>query len=583
MCGIYGSYRLRKDDAALSDLYSFRYRGPDHSGYVQIDDLFLGNNRLAVIDLDARSNQPLRTEDERYYIVFNGEIYNYKELRDSLKAEGVVFSTDSDTEVVLKLFAREGKASFSRLSGMFAIALYDQQEKILTLARDHVGMKPLYYVHQKGEGFSFSSELKGLASSLQAHRISAQSFSLGSVLGYIPSPHTIFSDVFKLEKSTVLEYDLRADEISFSAIGINTEQSMAKTDEELAAVIEKAVLSHLVADAPVGLCFSGGTDSSLIAAILKKNKINLKSYSIVMPHKDEDAHYITSIGEELGLKPTVLNFDVAEFDEGLMMVHEKIDEPTIDSSMIAMYMLSKMAGKEVKVLLSGEGADEFFYGYERHKALRNYRFLKPGLFVRTILCAPIPTIYKRKILKIVAAIRRDGALLYLLETSKRPIIDRSWLPAIEVLLRSAAPLRLDEDHYLENDLLRKMDFATSYASVEGRMPFLDKTVIAAARNFAQEKELERVGKASLKRVLTQFLRTQNVYRGKSGLGLDQERIFNESQYFKPFLANALEGLKTLPEIHRLLPQETAEELIKTAPYYAFFLYSYWCTIKNLKL
>ncbi|MAZ30456.1 asparagine synthase (glutamine-hydrolyzing) [bacterium] len=582
MCGIYGSVGLRTEAQATADLQSFAYRGPDHSGMYCDGEVCLGNNRLAIIDLDERANQPLHSSDGRYVIVFNGEIYNFRALRASLEAAGSTFTTNSDTEVVLETFIRKGVGAFGAFRGMFAVAIYDTQLRTLTLARDHVGMKPLYYYHDGDQRFGFSSELKGLAHVLSRSQLSADAFTIASALGYVPSPLTPYENVFKLERGSVLTFELASGRYRIQDDLFDLSPSEVASPAALQTVFDDAVLRHLVSDAPVGLFFSGGNDSSLIAASLKRQGISLNAYSIIMEHKTDDAAFIDSIGAALDVSPHKLHFNSAQFETALMAVHQQIDEPTIDSSMLAIYALAKIAQTDVKVVLSGEGADEFFFGYSRHLRLARQQARAAVGAVRGINRLPFSNLTKKRLLRLVANVRSAGYLSYLLDTAKGDSL-LGWEAALTLFADAGvSPHNLDELVYLENDLLRKMDFATAYASIEGRMPFLDVEVIRAARNFTKDFTDTQCTKHVLKEILAEQVGHQAAYRSKSGLGLAQRTFFSDSDYFMEHLRIALRELRSIEQFAGLVTPLSADELVAHYPYHAYLNFTYWCTIQNLE-
>jgi len=582
MCGIFGTVNLRKEEQAEDDLRTFKYRGPDDTGYVYDKNVFIGNNRLSVIDIRDCSNQPLISADKKVSLVFNGEIYNYKAVRAELESSGVSFVTDSDTEVVLKTYEHWGKDGLCRLSGMFALALHDKNRMEIILARDKAGMKPLYYYYELGKGISFSSEMKGLIPSVTQPSLSRLSFKLATALGYVPSPLTLYDNVFKLERGKMLTYDINTHKISSIVTILDHKTEPVCNLIDLKETIEQSVLSHLVSDAPVGLFFSGGNDSALIAAVLNKYGVSLKTYSIILDNKPEDQKYINSIGEQLGLKPTKLIFGTDKFDESLEVVDDLIDEPTLDSSMLAIYSLAKRASEDVKVVLSGEGADEYFFGYERHLQLATLGSSACSINTDLIEKLPITQSSKVRLLKKMSIVLSGGYTNYLCQINKSSSFV-GWKEATDIFKRSGLkPLHLDQAFYLENDLLRKMDFATSYASVEGRMPFLDPTVISASINFESNLTEKNVTKYALKEILASYIGREKAYRSKSGLGLPQVQLFKSSGIYRERLQVAVTELSKIPEFDGLLPECEVEKLCDRYPYYSFLLYTYWCSIRNLK-
>lgn len=580
MCGIFGVTNHTDEASALKALKSFAYRGPDHTGYVMEKGVFLGNNRLSIIDLDERSNQPQFSADKRISIVFNGEIFNFRQLKMTLSSLGHIFKTESDTEVLLHLYEQYGESFVTMLRGMFAIALFDKPKNKIVLLRDHAGIKPLYYT-TKGGRFIFSSELKGITAIEKDLRLSRYSFTLASGLGYIPSPYTLYEEVYKLPAGASLTYDLSSQALEVKRDSFINAESEIRDPNALAELVEEKVLSHLVGDVPVGLFFSGGTDSSLIAAILKKHNISLKTYSIIMGNKPEDAEYIEKIGKHLDLNMHKAVFGVEEFDAALKVVKGKLDEPTLDSSLLALYHISKIASQEVKVVLSGEGADEFFFGYPRARALVDMGSGKRSLaFLDPLYNSNIPFKGKRRIFLMLYKYFGDPYSYYLAATTDR-LNTLGWAQWRELFRENRfKPLELDQHYYLENDLLRKMDLATSYTSIEGRVPFLDADIISASRNFCLDFKNGTMLKPVLKKMLTQYLPSELVYRGKSGLGLQVRKIFKVSTIFKNDFEAALVFLRAQEEFRGLVPDTQSDKLALESPYYSFLLLTYYYAIKN---
>lgn len=547
MCGIIGinekNTRLVKEASS-----SFSYRGPD--AYADYADSYitLGHHRLSVIDTDHRSDQPFWDDKKEIGVVYNGEIYNFKELKSHLLKK-YDFRTTSDTEVLVYAYREWGVKMTEHIQGMFALALYDSNLKKVFLMRDHRGIKPLYYCVKDGF-FAFASEIKGITHILRSKGISLEfnkdAIDLYITFGYIPSPYTMYKDIHRLPKASYLEYDLR-DNVIVSRGEYNISYKKITSIDDFQKLLEEKVLAHLAADVPVGVFFSGGTDSSLIAAILHKHNINLETFSVDINYKTDDAHYFKKISEHLGIKSHSYSFGIKEFEEVYKEVMDKIDEPTSDNSIFPTYFVSKKASEKVKVVLSGEGGDEFFYGYPRSLVLNNlneradYRI---SLFDILFFITPSFTL-KNHIFQKLFVLFKKPVSYYLLHMS--PARDkatlRGWIKAKkEFQKRRLKPLAFDQEFYLEDDLLRKIDLAASYASIEGRVPLLDIDIIKNADYFEDEKLEGGVLKAFLKKVLSGYLPKELVYRSKSGFGVNMATFFKESAYLKSDLLKAIEFL-----------------------------------------
>lgn len=393
MCGITGVFafnlvgKFSKINVAAATA-SLAHRGPDaHDVYVD-EWVCLGHRRLSVIDTREIANQPLWDPTERWCIVFNGEIFNFKELREGLRARGITFRTESDTEVLLHLYIHYGEACLNQLNGFFAFCVYDKQEQELFIARDRYGVKPLYYLHDDDK-FLFGSELQSIVAYGVKKDIDYDSLYTYLQLNYIPAPHTIFRVVKKLMpghwlriKSGALTiqsyYEIPFDRNNLSTIGY--EDALAR----FRLLLGEAVQQRLVSDVPLGAFLSGGIDSSVITALARRHKPDLQTFSIGF--KDEkffdETAYAQVVSKHVGTKHTAFMLSNAEMSAHLHNILDSIDEPFADSSAIAVYMLSRETRKQATVALSGDGADELLGGYNKHAAF--YRALHPGLAEKTV-------------------------------------------------------------------------------------------------------------------------------------------------------------------------------------------------------
>ncbi len=545
MCGLLGTVGLSAQAFACG-LPTIAYRGPDFTGEWSEGDVTLGHHRLAIVDLDRRSHQPFHYH--HYAIIFNGEIYNHEELRRTHLADHT-FTTTSDTETILHLYERYGRDMLPLLSGMFAFVIHDREQKTLFLARDHAGIKPLYYYVQDGK-LVCASEAKAILSVLAANGvhpdIRRDLLPAYFTFGYIPSPDSLYAGVQKLPAghSAIFSLEKRSLEMPV-AFSVNVAPAPA-TEEEAYALIEKKILSHLMADVPVGLFFSGGTDSSLIAAVLQKHNIQLKTYSVRMTHKPDDARYFEAISKQLSLTSQVVDFGVSEFDALYEEITSKIDEPIHDTSLFPTYFICRLAAKDVKVVLSGEGGDEFFLGYKRQKELMRLAARTSPSFLSYVYRST-PELRGKNTLMLALSKKIDPYLYYLLATgiSAHP---KNLFAAYRKLLGNQ-PLELDRTWYLENDLLKKLDIATSFASIEGRVPLVDSAVIAVARRFENRAFDNGVSKALLKRMLARYIPQELVYRGKSGFSIAPTTLLTTSPILKervPVALNYLRGLECWP-------------------------------------
>lgn len=583
MCGIIG---INEDNPEIVGRASslFSYRGPDASLQFSDSMMTLGHHRLSIIDVDHRSNQPFWDDKREVSIVYNGEIYNFKELRGSLSGKHK-FRTTSDTEVLIYAYKEWGREMLERIEGMFAFAIYDKRNNTIFLARDHQGIKPLYYYTKDGI-FIFSSESKGILKILKEKGIDVafnkRAIDLYFVFGYIPSPYTLYEGIHKLPKKSYLEYDLKKRTISIID-KYKTSYRRVNSIEEYRELIEEKVLSHLISDVPIGIFFSGGTDSSLIAAILHKYNIDLETFSVRIDYKSEDANYFKKISNHLKIKSNVYNFDKEEFDEIYQEVMEKMDEPSYDNSIFPTYFVSKKAAEKVKVVLSGEGGDEFFYGYPRSlilKMLNNKRDYHISFLDYLFFMTPCFEL-KNFIFERLFVLFKKPVSYYILRVSPaRDIVTlRAWkIAKKEFKERNIRPLEFDQEFYLENDLLRKIDFATSYASIEGRVPLLDIEIVENSKNFEEQMLEGGILKAFLKKILAAYLPDELVYRGKSGFGLNMTQLFKESKYLRGDLVKAIDCLKEKNILS--LSVRDIDDSINRYPHYCFSLIALYRVIIN---
>jgi len=576
MCGIIGITEKNEELVRVAG-ETMAHRGPDAFGIFSDERVTLGHNRLSIIDLDARSNQPMQAGD--CTIVFNGEIYNFKELKSQLQKLGHKFKTESDTEVLLLAYKQWGKELTAKVEGMYAFAIYDAAQEKLILCTDHANMKPIIYA-RAGKKLLFASEMRAILAMQGANlEIDREGLGLYYAFGYIPAPYTLYKSICRLPKRAWFVYDLNTDILHKE---IYPERPPRKVSEnELHKLLEQAVQKHLVADVPVGVFFSGGTDSSLIVAILKKLGIKLETFSVKVAGRPEDAKHFEKISKHLDVKAHAYNFGVKEFDELYPEVMQKIDEPLYDNSLIPTHFIARRARERVTVVLSGEGGDEYFGGYARSLSLA--RMGQPaldssvGFFEQIFFLLPAFR-GKNKLFEWIFATLRRPAAFYLLTMSpaKSLLTWKEWQAAKRHIVTQVQSSRsLDAGLYLPGDLMRKLDMATMYCSLEGRMPLLDAGVISAAQ--ALPWDLVET-KSALKKILAQYLPADLVYRGKQGFGLLLPELFEKSKYLRTDLSCAIEYLNAHGMLPRKMPAQ--KTLISRYPHFSFALISLYHALRN---
>ncbi len=569
MCGICGILNLSLEPAAhlgridaMSE--SIVHRGPDSHGKFELPYLALAIRRLSIIDL-ATGDQPLSNETGDVTLVFNGEIYNYRELREQLLARGHRFRTQADGEVIAHLYEDEGPEFVHRLNGMFAIALWDDRSKRLVLVRDRAGEKPLYY-WRGGGALVFGSEIKSLLAYPGVSReINREALTEYFFYGYFPSPSSVFAEIKKLpaahtmvaERGEVrlkpfwqLKDHLRPPgEPEVSPRG---EESIA---EELRGKLRDAAISRLVSDVPLGVFLSGGVDSStLVATMSELTPGNVNSFSVAFPHKTfNEEPYAECVARHFNTKHHVFIADDRAMREALDFLSGQLDEPVADPAVIPTYLLSKFARSEIKVALSGEGSDELFGGYPTHIGarlagyyLRLPRFLRRQFFERLSGLLPVSAgavplgFFFRRFL---AHAGRDAAERHQiwfgmfnpaeLDQLLRPEWRGARAPSETVFAPLARVLEgaqfeddvakllfLDFRMYLEDNLLVKIDRASMACSLELRTPFLDHRLIEYAAGLPSALKVRRFRlKHILKRAVEKWLPREIVHRQKRGFSV----------------------------------------------------------------
>jgi asparagine synthase (glutamine-hydrolysing) len=388
MCGIVGFQgKINQKEQVLSDMMqSIKHRGPDDEGTAFVEDVSMGHVRLSIIDIKY-GHQPMYTKDNRYTLVFNGEIYNFIELRQFLNSKGYVLQTNSDSEVILYMYAEYGKDLVNYLNGMFAFAIYDNIEKTLFLARDHFGIKPLYYTTSNGR-FIFGSEIKALLKHPEIKVVPNQkSISEYVTFQFVLNSDTLFEDIYKLEPAHyMIVKDSRIIEkkeywkIRFTIDESKTEEQFA---DELLVLLEKSLSMQIRSDVPVGAHLSGGIDSSTVAVLATNNYIG-KFQTFTGGFKDgelyDETRYAKIISDFIGSEYHEIFPDSNDFINLIEKLIYHMDEPGAGPGIFPQYMVSKLASEHVKVVLGGQGGDEVFGGYARYAVAYLEQCLKGAIF-----------------------------------------------------------------------------------------------------------------------------------------------------------------------------------------------------------
>ncbi len=564
MCGIAGFVGEARGDApGVLDrmVASLHHRGPDDRG-VHHDParaVYLGHTRLSILDHGGGA-QPMTTADDRLHIVFNGEIYNHRELRADLEKLGHRFASDhSDTEVLLHAYREWGEDLVSRLNGMWAFALYDRGAGRLMLSRDRFGQKPLYYAEPRAGEIVFASELGALRLHPEiSGALSARAVHKYFGYGYVPAPHSILEGVSKLRAGANLVFPLgggRGRVSQYWRFALEPEPNFegamrAARDEALREKLERAVSRRLVADVPVGVFLSGGIDSSAItAAAVHLREGDLDSFSIGFddPSFDESGPAARA-ASHFGTRHHMRCFTRGELERLAPGVAADLDEPMADPSLLPTAMLSQIAREHVTVALGGDGADELLAGYDPFRALalaRYYARIVPRPVHRAIrwLAARLPVAHHNmsfgfRLNRTLAGLSHPEPLWnarWMAPLSPAEIAELTSLPvdeeelyseAIEAYDRARHPspvahtLQFFTELYLQNDILAKVDRASMRCGLEVRSPFLDIELVDFVRRLPlQEKFARGRTKWMLKRALAPWLPREIIERPKKGFGI----------------------------------------------------------------
>lgn len=511
MCGINGIISSLQDHSLTNVLSSMNdliiHRGPDQDGFFNYENrVFMAMRRLSIIDLSS-GKQPISNEDNTITIVFNGEIYNYIELRNKLINNGISFKTNSDTEVVLKMYEFYGRDFLKELDGMFAFSIYDKKLDVVFIARDFFGEKPLYYT-KKDNKFIWASELKSIVKALPAMPIiDKTSLNLFLQLTYIPAPYTIYEDIFKLEANHYLEFNCK--DFSFQIYEIDQNfksySNISKTEAEKLThdMVQESVRSRSIADVSLGTFLSGGVDSSIISLCLaQQSNTKVETFSIGFDEKSFDETEKSRIVAKL-INSNHHEFIISEKDlsENIDKIILNFDEPFADSSALASYLVSSKTKEYVTVALTGDGGDEIFGGYNKYYMGRlneKYTSFVPKLLhsnlnklVDSILTSKNDKRGNRfKLNKLLKAINYEGDFYYNIislgfhENEVREILNlNKYVESPLAYYKSKIGDRnktlndfrkIDKIISLEGDMIVKVDRTSMLTSLECRAPFLNK-------------------------------------------------------------------------------------------------------------
>ncbi|MDD9897555.1 MAG: asparagine synthase (glutamine-hydrolyzing) [Candidatus Melainabacteria bacterium] len=608
MCGIAGFTNFNESDydksqviTAMCDVLS--HRGPDEWGQHHVDAVSFGHTRLSIVGL-SDGQQPMTEVQGELSITFNGEIYNYKELKDDLVKDGYEFKTKSDTEIILAMYRKHGTDCFAHFNGMFALAIWDKRKQELVMARDRAGKKPLFYYLDQGD-IVFSSELKSLVKHPRfKKKLSAKGLHKFMTFEYIPGPCTIFEDTYKLEAGQfmVLTKDHIYKDFYWNYPSPQLHGSPVTSEEQAIDDIDKllndAVRLRLQADVPVGVFLSGGLDSSLVTAVACKQMGKpINSFSIYFNEKSYDeSEYIDIVVKKFGLNH---HSEYVSADDMLGLVDKLggiMDEPMADASLVPTYFVSKIAASKMKTVLGGDGADELFAGYPTYlanKLVNIYNIIPYEIreFISSTLqqgSSLLPTSNKnmsadfkvRQFLRgagVAGEIRFFKWMAGFTDQEKESVLSQEmqaklvgdfpyedvsrYLSRVSIMGELDRLLYLSQKMYLTEDILVKVDRASMQNSLEVRAPFLDYRMVEYAAALPDRYKLKRfTGKYILKELARRYLPNEIIDRPKKGFGIPLSEWL--SGPLKPVMMDLLskdrleqqglfeyEGVKTLIDQH----------------------------------
>ncbi len=550
--------------ASMRDCLS--YGGPDSAGEYIDDDILLGHRRLSILDLSEAGNQPMH--DGPLTMVFNGEVFNYQEIKTKLQAEGEVFQTTTDSEVILRSFRKYGKSCVDQFRGFFLIVIWNRDTKELHLCRDRVGVKPLYYYSQDGH-FAFGSELKALMKYPPLDKtIDQEAVSLYLQQGYIPAPHSIFRHCKKMLPGSWLT--VKSDGALSETIYWDAEErfleseTYARSEEDAIDQLEEILVEsfklRMVADVPVGMFLSGGIDSSVVTGILQKHTSgNVKTFTIGFDDPEHnEAQHAKEISRHLGTDHTELYISESDFERVVPLLPDMFDEPFGDSSGIPTRIVAELAKEKVTVSLSADGGDEIFGGYTKYEAAQKFvskiskvpnplrkvaagvgSLADPYSVERVAAKLPVLKNYKNvgnKLPKLLRALDSKNVEEFFNASSS--YIAQSDLQKLYPVFKKR--LNLPENYpqgrlisllgmgdiktYLEGDIMTKVDRTTMQVALEGREPLLDQHVIEFGLALPDHLKIkDNRPKYLLRKVLERYVPREMFERPKQGFSIPIEK------------------------------------------------------------
>lgn len=551
MCGIVGFINKEEKKEKIIKKMADRivHRGPDSEGFYIDENIALGHRRLAIIDINA-GIQPMFNEDEKIVVIFNGEIYNYIELKAELKKKKHKFSTNSDTEVLVHGYEEWGSALPSKLRGMFAFAIWDKEKETLFCARDHFGIKPLYY-YKTEEEFLFASEIKSFLDYPNFKKELNQEI-LASYLSFsfTPTSETFFKNVYRLDPGTSLTLHKNKLKMNkfFKLEFKEKKQEFEKAVEEIGSIMKDSVNHHLLSDVEIGSFLSSGIDSSYLVALAKPDKTYTVGYD---NPKYNEIEYAKNLTELLNLSNTSKKITKEEYLAIIPKIMYHMDEPSSDPAAVALYFVSNLASQDVKVVLSGEGADEFFGGYNIYRKDVDMSFYNKIPFCIRHLIAKIASCLP-EVKGINFLIRRGMTLeenyigvnkvfgkneirkILKVKNQKsnqaitKPVYDEQKNKSDIVKMQA-----IDINFWLIKDILQKADRMTMANSLEGRVPFIDTEVFHVASSLPIEYKVTKENtKVALREAAKQVIPNESYKKKKLGFPVPLRDWLKENDFYE---------------------------------------------------
>lgn len=569
MCAING-FNFRDENLIQKMNQITRHRGPDDTGIFLDDSVSLGHNRLSIIDLSQAAHQPMFSDDKNLVIIFNGEIYNFQELKKTLS--DYPFRTKSDTEVILASYKKWGSECVKKLNGIFAFAIWDRQKKELFLARDHIGIKPLYYFWD-GKKFIFSSELKAILRHNIDRRIDLDALNHYFYLSYIPQPLTIFQGIKKLPAGHWMKLKNKNLEIKkyWEIKDRDNFSSYEEARTEIRNALEDSVKNQIVSDRPVGMFLSGGVDSSIVLGLVRKFAPNItKTYTtsfkvdIEREKFNTDSMLAGETAKHYGTEHHELMIGVEDICENLEKIAWHLDEPNANHTAPAIYLLSEQATKDVKVVLGGDGGDELFGGYPRYSFSRLIsRYQMMPYFSRFFFEALLELIGKGKYKEKLSSAGAQRFVSFMLTKDKlisQTLKSEIWQSSVtkeyfesffqkyppEILKSDFEKVFMDADRqtWLAEDSLMRSDKMSMAHALEIRVPILDYHLAEISQKIPTNWKIKgKNGKIIFRQAFPEYLLPHLVNKPKTGWFTPMAKWLRE----EPLKSMAMDILDSLPD------------------------------------